>query len=57
MLFAAASSMLAINEGRRGRICRVNAELMETRELLARGQPLGERLRISRDLHDSSDIT
>jgi signal transduction histidine kinase len=53
-VFAAASSMLAISEGRaRTRLVRVNAELTATRELLAEGSRAAERLRISRDLHDT----
>jgi signal transduction histidine kinase len=53
-VFAAASSILAISEGRaRTRLARVNAELTATRELLAEGSRAAERLRISRDLHDT----
>jgi signal transduction histidine kinase len=53
-IFAAASSMLAINEGRaRTNLARANAELTATRELLAEGSRTSERLRISRDLHDT----
>ena len=53
-IFAAASSMLAINEGRaRTNLARVNAELTATRELLAESSRTSERLRISRDLHDT----
>ena len=52
--FAAASSVLAISEGRaRTNLARVNAELTATRELLAEGSRTSERLRISRDLHDT----
>jgi signal transduction histidine kinase len=53
-MFAAASSMLAIREGRaRTNLTRVNAELVATRELLAESSRTSERLRISRDLHDT----
>jgi signal transduction histidine kinase len=52
--FAAASSVLAINEGRaRSNLARANAELTATRELLAESSRTSERLRISRDLHDT----
>jgi signal transduction histidine kinase len=53
-VFAAATSILAINEGRaRNNLARVNAELNATRELLAESSRTEERLRISRDLHDT----
>jgi signal transduction histidine kinase len=53
-VFAVASSMLAISEGRaRTGLARANAELTATRELLAEGSRASERLRISRDLHDT----
>jgi signal transduction histidine kinase len=53
-IFAAAASMLAINEGRaRSNLARANAELTATRELLAESSRTAERLRISRDLHDT----
>lgn len=53
-VFAAASSILSINEGRaRTNLARANAELTATRELLAEGSRAAERLRISRDLHDT----
>lgn len=52
--FAAASSILAISEGRaRTNLARTNAELTATRELLAESSRTSERLRISRDLHDT----
>jgi signal transduction histidine kinase len=52
--FAAASSILAISEGRaRTNLARTNAELTATRELLAESSRMSERLRISRDLHDT----
>jgi signal transduction histidine kinase len=52
--FAAASSILAISEGRaRTNLARTNAELTATRELLAESSRTEERLRISRDLHDT----
>jgi signal transduction histidine kinase len=52
--FAASSSMLAISEGRaRSNVARANAELSATRELLAESSRTEERLRISRDLHDT----
>lgn len=52
--FAAASSILAISEGRaRNNLARANAELTATRELLAESSRTSERLRISRDLHDT----
>lgn len=53
-VFLAASSMLAISEGRaRASFSRVNAELTATRDLLAESSRTSERLRISRDLHDT----
>jgi signal transduction histidine kinase len=53
-VFAAASSILAISEGRaRTNLARANAELTATRELLAEGSRAAERLRIYRDLHDT----
>jgi signal transduction histidine kinase len=53
-VFLAASSMLAISEGRaRTSFARVNAELTATRDLLAESSRTSERLRISRDLHDT----
>jgi signal transduction histidine kinase len=53
-VFAASSSMLAISEGRaRNDFARANAELTATRELLAENSRTSERLRISRDLHDT----
>jgi signal transduction histidine kinase len=53
-VFAAASSILLISEGRaRTNLARVNAELTATRELLAESSRTSERLRISRDLHDT----
>lgn len=52
--FAAASSILLISEGRaRTSLARANAELTATRELLAETSRSSERLRISRDLHDT----
>jgi signal transduction histidine kinase len=52
--FAAASSILVIKEGRaRANLARANAELNSTRELLAESSRTAERLRISRDLHDT----
>jgi signal transduction histidine kinase len=53
-VFAAASSILSISEGRaRTSLARTNAELSATRELLAESSRSSERLRISRDLHDT----
>jgi len=53
-VFAAESSILLINEGRaRTSLARANAELTATRELLAENSRSSERLRISRDLHDT----
>ena len=52
--FAAASSALAISEGQaRTNLARANAELTATRELLEESSRTSERLRISRDLHDT----
>ena len=53
-VFAASSSILAISEARaRNDFARANAELTATRELLAENSRTSERLRISRDLHDT----
>jgi signal transduction histidine kinase len=53
-IFAAASTMLALSEGRaRTNLARANAELTATRELLAETSRTAERIRISRDLHDT----
>jgi len=53
-VFAAASTVLALNEGRaRTNLARANAELTATRELLAETSRTAERIRISRDLHDT----
>lgn len=53
-VFAAASSFLAISEGRaRSNLARANAELHATRSLLAESSRAEERLRIARDLHDT----
>ena len=53
-VFAAASSFLAISEGRaRHNLARANTELHATRALLAESSRAEERLRISRDLHDT----
>ena len=53
-LFAAAASIGAISESRaRTTLARANAELTATRELLAESSRISERLRISRDLHDT----
>ncbi len=53
-VFAAASSILALNEGlARTRLARANAELTAARERLAERSKTAERLRISRDLHDT----
>jgi signal transduction histidine kinase len=53
-VFAAACSILALSEGRaRTSLARTNAELTATRELLAESTRSSERLRISRDLHDT----
>jgi signal transduction histidine kinase len=52
--FAGASSMLARREGQaRTHLARANAELLATRDLLAESSRTAERLRISRDLHDT----
>lgn len=52
--FALGASHLARSEREaRLELARVNAELLATRELVAEGTRLGERLRISRDLHDT----
>jgi len=53
-VFAAASTILALNEGRaRTNLARANAELTATRELLEESGRTSERMRISRDLHDT----
>ena len=53
-LFAAASTILALSEGRaRTNLARANAELHATRALLEENSRTAERLRISRDLHDT----
>lgn len=53
-MFAAASSMLLRNEqASREQLSLANAELLETRALLAENSRTAERLRISRDLHDT----
>lgn len=53
-VFVAVASMLAISQGRaRTNLARANAELTATRELLAENSRTSERLRISRDLHDT----
>jgi signal transduction histidine kinase len=53
-VFAAASTILALSEGRaRTNLARVNTELTATRGLLAESSRTSERLRISRDLHDT----
>jgi signal transduction histidine kinase len=53
-LFAAASSLLAKSEHEsRERLAVANAELHATRAQLAEGSRVDERLRISRDLHDT----
>lgn len=53
-VFAAACSILALSEGRaRTSLARTNAELTATRGLLAESIRSSERLRISRDLHDT----
>lgn len=52
--FAAAASIGAISESRaRTHLARANAELTSTRGLLAESSRVAERLRISRDLHDT----
>jgi signal transduction histidine kinase len=54
MLFAAASSFLVRSEtAAREELTAVNAELLTTRALLAENSRVEERLRISRDLHDT----
>ena len=54
MLFAAASSFLVRSEAAARRaLAAVNAELLSTRALLAETSRVEERLRISRDLHDT----
>jgi signal transduction histidine kinase len=54
MLFAAASSFLVRSEAAaREQLAALNAELMGTRALLAESSRAEERLRISRDLHDT----
>ena len=54
MLFAAASSFLVRSEAAaRQALAAVNAELLSTRALLAETSRVEERLRISRDLHDT----
>jgi len=54
MLFAAASSFLVRSEAAaRQALVAVNAELLSTRALLAETSRVEERLRISRDLHDT----
>jgi signal transduction histidine kinase len=53
-LFAIATSSLALRErAAREELTRANAELTAARELLAENTRAGERLRISRDLHDT----
>ena len=54
MLFAAASSFLVRSEAAaREELAAVNAELLRTRAQLAETSRVEERLRISRDLHDT----
>jgi signal transduction histidine kinase len=54
MLFAAASSFLVRSEAAaRNQLAAANAELIGTRALLAETSRAEERLRISRDLHDT----
>jgi signal transduction histidine kinase len=54
MLFAGASSFLVNSEAAaREELAAVNAELVSTRALLAETSRVEERLRISRDLHDT----
>jgi len=54
MLFAAASSFLVQSEAAaRDELASVNTELLGTRALLAESSRVEERLRISRDLHDT----
>ncbi len=53
-LFALGAARLAVSESRaREELARVNAELTATQALLAESARIGERLRISRELHDS----
>src|SRR5712691_967798 len=53
-LFALGAARLAVSESRaREELARVNAELAATQALLAESARIGERLRISRELHDS----
>jgi signal transduction histidine kinase len=52
-VFAAATAWVAKNEtAARAELLRANAELRATQLLLAQSSRIGERLRISRDLHD-----
>jgi signal transduction histidine kinase len=54
MLFAAASSFLVQSEAAaRDELAGLNTELLSTRALLAESSRVEERLRISRDLHDT----
>jgi len=53
-VFAATSSVLTLRERQaRATLIRANAELMATRGLLAETSRISERVRISRDLHDT----
>ena len=53
-LFALAMASLTVRERRaREELARVNSELLATRALLAESSRIAERLRISRDLHDT----
>jgi signal transduction histidine kinase len=53
-LFALGAAHLAVGESRaREELARVNAELRALQALLAESARIGERLRISRELHDS----
>jgi signal transduction histidine kinase len=53
-LFALAAASLALSESRAVQaLASTNAELTATRELLAENSRVAERLRISRDLHDT----
>jgi signal transduction histidine kinase len=53
-MFAVATASLAHGESvARQELARANAELVATRELLAENSRVAERLRISRDLHDT----
>jgi signal transduction histidine kinase len=53
-LFALGAAQLAVSESRaREELARVNAELTALQALLAESARIGERLRISRELHDS----